>query len=135
MRVVCDPNVLVSALISSDGPPRVVVDAREAGDIELVVCPHLLGELEGVLLRQKILRLVGRDRIAPYIDGLVTGADGAADPVAVESVSADPDDDYLVALAESNGVDYLISGDKHLTELDDLSVPALTPRQFVDLHL
>jgi len=135
VRVVCDPNVLVSALISPDGPPRAVVDAWEAGHIELVVCPHLLDELEGVLLRQKILRLVGRDRITTYTDGLETGTTGVADPVAIESVSADPDDDYLVALAESNRVDYLISGDKHLTELEDLSVPVLTPRQFVDLHL
>jgi len=94
-----------------------------------------LDELEGVLLRQKILRLVGRDRITTYTDGLETGTTGVADPVAIESVSADPDDDYLVALAESNRVDYLISGDKHLTELEDLSVPVLTPRQFVDLHL
>lgn len=57
------------------------------------------------------------------------------DPAQIISVSRDPDDDYLVALARAAAVDALVSGDKDLTslQLDDLDI--LTPRQLLEnLH-
>jgi predicted nucleic acid-binding protein len=47
-------------------------------------------------------------------------------------VTADPDDDYLVALAVAAGADALVSGDVHLTELVDAPVIVLTPRQVLE---
>jgi predicted nucleic acid-binding protein len=44
-----DPNVLVSAPISSAGPPREIVEAWALGRFELVASPALLGELGDVL--------------------------------------------------------------------------------------
>ncbi|MDQ3629985.1 MAG: putative toxin-antitoxin system toxin component, PIN family [Actinomycetota bacterium] len=58
MRVVLDPNVLVSALISPSGPPREIVDAWIAERFDLVVSPALLAELDGVLARPKFRRWV-----------------------------------------------------------------------------
>ncbi len=49
------------------------------------------------------------------------------------AVSRDPDDDYLVALAQSANVDHLVSGDKDLTSLATLSPPVLLPAEFLDL--
>ncbi len=48
-------------------------------------------------------------------------------------LTADPDDDYLVALARAAGADYLVSGDRHLLELTDPEPPVLTPREFLAL--
>jgi predicted nucleic acid-binding protein len=45
---------------------------------------------------------------------------------------ADPDDDYLVALARAGGADYLVTGDQHLTGLQDPRSPVLTPRELFD---
>jgi hypothetical protein len=46
--------------------------------------------------------------------------------------TADPDDDYLVALAQVvKGVTALVSGDPHLTELVDLQPPVMTPVTFL----
>jgi predicted nucleic acid-binding protein len=39
---------------------------------------------------------------------------GCDDPVDVPTVTADSDDDYLVALALAAGADGIVSGDKHL---------------------
>ncbi len=55
------------------------------------------------------------------------------DPPEPAAPTADPDDDYLIALARAGGADYPVSGDRHLTELPDPDPPVLTPRQFLAL--
>ena len=46
-------------------------------------------------------------------------------------ICRDPFDDEILALAISNGVDYIITGDKDLLDLKDyLSIKILSPRQF-----
>jgi predicted nucleic acid-binding protein len=57
----------------------------------------------------------------------------ADDPPAQAGLTPDPDDDYLIVLASSADVAYLVSGDTHLTGLTDPRPPVLTPRQFLDL--
>lgn len=84
------------------------------------------------MVRPKISRMVSEDRIATYLEGLATGTIMLDDPVEPKRMSTDPDDDYLVELAESSRADFLVSGDRHLTDLSDLKPPVLTPRQFVD---
>lgn len=54
------------------------------------------------------------------------------DPPALPGVTADPADDYLVALARAEGADAIVSGDRHLLELERPRPPVLTARAFVD---
>ncbi len=58
MLAVVDPNVLVSALISTGGPPRQIVSAWVEGRFDLLVSPELLTELGDVLARPKFRRWV-----------------------------------------------------------------------------
>lgn len=58
MRIVLDTNVLVSALISGDGPPGRVLAAVKRGRLMLVTSEAQLAELRTV---------VGRERLRPYI--------------------------------------------------------------------
>jgi len=132
VRVVLDPNVLVSSLISSVGPSRQIVDAWMGDRFELVVSPLLLGELRDVLARPRFRRWVAIDVVSDFITGLADAALVIADAPAQTGLTADPDDDYLVALARAGDADFLVSGDRHLTDLVDPVPPILTPRQFRD---
>lgn len=132
MRVVVDPNVLVSAAISSGGPPRAIVDAWIDERFELIASPELLGELRDVLHRPRFHRWISVALADEYIDGLAQDATLVADPPAPTAVSRDPDDDYLIALARAADADYLVSGDRDLLELRDPDPPVLSPRQFLD---
>jgi uncharacterized protein len=49
------------------------------------------------------------------------------DPDEIPSVTPDPDDDYLVALAKREQVDALVSGDSDLADIHDPQRPVLTP--------
>ena len=55
------------------------------------------------------------------------------DPVSIAAATRDPDDDYLVALAQQHQADYIVTGDKDLLEWDDQVPPAITPAAFEDL--
>lgn len=125
-RVVLDPGVLVSALIAPGGSPAKLLREVRDGGLELVVSPLLLEELEDVLSRQKFRRYVALDAVREYIDLIRREAVPAPDPEELSSLrSADPDDDYLIALAQSQNA-ILVSGDKHLLEIG-AGAPILAP--------
>ena len=132
MRVVIDPNVLVSALISPAGPSAEIVRAWTDERFDLVVSEALILELDDVLARPKFRRWISQADAAAFVASLAAAGEVVADPPEPSPVSADPADDYLIALAGAAGIDYLVSGDRHLTELPDPSPPILTPRDFLN---
>jgi putative PIN family toxin of toxin-antitoxin system len=99
LRVVIDPNVLVSAAISPAGATAAIVGLIDAGAITAIVSSRLLTELGGVLRREKFRTWLGLDEVAAYVDELERLAELVEDPSEVPIVSPDPDDDYLIALA------------------------------------
>jgi putative PIN family toxin of toxin-antitoxin system len=133
LRVVLDPGVLISALLSPRGTPTRLYLLWLSGEFELVVCPHLIEELEGVLRRPKFRDLVTPDEVDEFVEIIRRGAISVENPVIIEGVTRDPGDDYLVALAQSADVDYLVAGDKDLTSLATVSPPVLSPAALLDI--
>lgn len=129
MRLVLDPNAVVSAVVA-DGVSRRLVEAwRPERRFELIVCPLLLDELEDVLPRERFRRFLDLDDVEVLMAQLRTAAVVVADPDEIEPVTADPRDDYLVALAVRERADALISGDHDLTELELDELTVLTPAE------
>ena len=127
---VLDPGVLVSALISPTGTPAQLLARAREGEVELIVSTHLLGELEGVLEREKFRRYLDTEAARTYAALLRREATLAADPDGPPPLrSADPDDDYLIALAHANNA-ALVSGDKHLLDLA-VQAPIYSPADFL----
>lgn len=130
MRTILDPNVLVAALLSPSGTPATLIVRWLAGDYELVVSEQLLEELVRVLAYPKIRARISAEDAAEFVERLRANAEPASDPPTRPTRSADPGDDYLIALAEAEHA-LLVSGDKHLLDLAS-AFPILTPRQFSD---
>jgi uncharacterized protein len=132
-RVVVDPNVLISAFISRrGGAPDRIVRAWQNGAFELIVSPQLIAELTDVLSRPKFSLQAADGRAQAYIAVFAEDAIQVADPPDPARLTPDPDDDYLIALAQIAGADVIVSGDNHLVELVNPSPPVLTPRQFAE---
>lgn len=126
-RVVLDPGVLVSALITPTGAPAKLLEEARAGGLELVVSPLLLGELEEVLGREKFRRYVDLDTVRDYVQLLRREGLLSADPEGPPLLRcADPDDDHLIALAHDRSA-VLVSGDGHLLDLAARGAPILSP--------
>ncbi len=130
-----DSGVLVSAALVPGSKPDRLVKACETGEIQLVVSLKLLAELEDVLARDKFRRYITRSEAEEFVRYLRQMAELRIDPNEVPRVSADAGDDYLIALTRSSGADYLVSGDRHLTALRNMTPPVVTPAEFAKTHL
>ena len=130
MRAVLDPNVLIAALLSRTGAPAQVVSRWLGGEFELVVSEKVLTELERALAYPKVRKRVTEEEARAFVELLHREARLTADPVAPVPRSADPGDDYLLALAEAERA-VLVSGDQHVLGLAD-ELPVHTPRAFLD---
>jgi uncharacterized protein len=131
-RVVVDPGVLVSAFISPrKAAPAVLIDAVLDGKLDLIVSPLLISELTDVLMREKFAAHAAEGRATAYIAVLIDRAEMVSDaPGSVRT--DDPDDDYLLALAEAHAVEAVVSGDPHLLDAASSDLHVLTPRELVD---
>jgi uncharacterized protein len=130
VRAVLDPNILIAALLSPGGAPAQLVSRWLAGEFELVLSETLLAELEWALAYPKLRKRVTADEAAEFVALLRHGAILAPDPRTPVRRSTDPDDDYLLALAESERA-VVVSGDEHLLALGD-ELPIQTARAFLD---
>ena len=129
MRAVLDCNVLISALLAPGGAPRQLLSRWRAGEFELVVSEKVLTELERALGYPKIAERIPPEDASDFIALLRRAAQWVRDPDAVVARSPDVDDDYLIALAESQRA-FLVSGDSHLLGLSH-TLPVLSPREFL----
>ncbi len=132
LRVVVDVNVFVSAVLTAGGTPHRLFERWRDGAFDLIVSPKLAEELDRVLARAEVRARSDPEAIDRLLAGLRDGAVTVDDPETVERVVArDPGDDYLVALARAAGAHAIVTGDRHLLELEELRPPAMTPVAFL----
>lgn len=132
LSCVVDPGVLIAARLSSKGAPSELIRRWLAGELELVVSPQLLDELQKVLDREKFRRWLTKEESTAYVQFLRSHARLVPDPAAEHGHSRDPDDDYLVTLARSARASVLVSGDSDLTGIATPHPRVLTPRELIE---
>ena len=130
-RLVVDPGVPISAIITPLGPSADLLRAIRTDQVTLIASAKLLRELRTVLAREKFRRYLSQDEADEYVDGLQLVCELVDDSINPPAVSRDPNDDYLVAIASASGADALVSGDQDLLVLSSPRV--LTPRQSLGL--
>ena len=110
MRVVLDSNIFISALISEGGAPYKAFDAWVNGRFNLVSSEEQIAELRRISRYPKLRQLVPKHVFGDLINALGKTALIEAAWVAVEL--SDPEDAFLLGMAETGNADYLITGDK-----------------------
>ena len=124
MKCAFDTNILVSALLSEDGPPAQLLALWLEHAFTLASAEVQLEEIRQVSRYPKL-----GGRLKPYVvGGLVNRVREKA--LIVESVtldvSADPDDNLILGIAVAAEVDVFVTGDKsHLLGLkavEDVSI-------------
>jgi len=119
VRIVLDTNVAPSALLWRGTPWRLLQAIERNEALQLFTGAALLAELADVMTRPvpaKRLALFGRpahELLTDYIEAvdLVT-------PFAIPAVvSADPDDDQVIAAAVAAHAGLIVSGDRHPLDL------------------
>jgi len=111
MRVVLDTGILIAALITRDTPPDIIYQAWRKRRFELVTSEWQLDEFRRVSRYPKLRKYLQPIEAGNMINGLRHQALLLHDLPDVE-LSADPDDNPLLAIAIAGEVNYLVSGDK-----------------------
>ena len=123
------------------GKPARIVAAAEEGRYELVLSNLVLEELKRVLMRPKFRRYVPEEAVELYLTRVMK----AAHMMVEQSPSTerwlerspDPKDDYLIDLVLNSASSVLVSGDRHLLDLETIptggiSTPIFTPHEFLE---
>ena len=133
MRVILDTNVLVSGIFFS-GPPFRILNACRNNKLQLVMSTDILAEY------QRVAVVLGRKYpqidLHPILDLLTVNSDIVAAPLLANPVCDDPDDDKFLACALASQTPLIVSGDKHLLDVDGYQgIQVLKPRPFVNSYL
>jgi putative PIN family toxin of toxin-antitoxin system len=134
LRVVVDPNVLVSFLIGK----RIKALQPLFYDKQFVVILDtlLMDELDQVARRPKFRKLFPVKKVDELVYVLELNAEIHPPPRRIESVSRDAADDYLLSLCKRTKADLLITGDDDLLVLEKHGhARILSARNFTDEYL
>lgn len=111
MRVVLDTGILIAALIIKDTPPDRIYQAWRKRRFALVTSAWQLEEFRRVSRDPKLREYLLPIEAVNLVNGLRHQAQ-LLDDLPVVELSADPDDNPLLAMAIAGEADYLVSGDK-----------------------
>lgn len=111
MRVIVDTDILLSALINPHGLPAQLIDTWRGARFELVTSRDQLLELGEVARRPHLSKYIVPARVGRFINDLRGLAEVVSRLPQVDR-SQDPGDNFLLAMAEASGADYLATGDK-----------------------
>lgn len=133
-RVVIDTNLYISALINENSRRRLNL-ILNSPQFEIITDNVLFRELSLVIFRPKFSRFVSASQIRNFLE-LLHERSLHFETTSVVQHSPDPKDDFLLALCQDSGSEYLITGNKR--DLLDLrsfgKTEILSLTQFIDLH-
>lgn len=131
-RVVCDTNILISALIFPGGSPDELINLARIGEIDLYISPSILNEFKRVLeekfgyteseIKQRSQRIIN-------ISTLINPSEK------LSVVKGDESDNRILECAIAAKAHFVVSGDKHLQALGEFqSIKIVSASEFLKHH-
>lgn len=115
MKILFDSNLWISFMIGKRLSSLADVLCRH--DVEVYVSEQQLDEIRTVIAREKFDRLISAETRFYFFEMVYDVCFITDITVEAKSDIRDPKDLYLLSMAESVPVDYIVSGDKDLTDL------------------
>ena len=110
MRVVLDTNILFSALISPHGAPDMIYRAWRSARFELVTSRAQLDEIRRASRYPKLQAVLQPTKVGVMINNLQRSL--VLEQLPRHFETDDPDDAFLLAMADAGKADYLVTGDR-----------------------
>lgn len=133
MKVILDTNVVISGIFFS-GPPFEILKAWRDKKITIILSEEIFDEYLRVCERLNIK--FPSIEISEVLDLIALNAHFFQPIERKAPITADPDDDKFFTCALAADVSTIISGDKHLLDVDGYQgVEVLRPAEFIIRYL
>lgn len=132
MRAVLDTNVLISGVIATGVPHKLLAGGFDR-EYQMVISVETLTEFRETLLKYPERFQMSEDEVQQEVETIRYFAE-FVDPVEEFTVvEPDPDDDKFLEAAVAGDVDYLVSGDGHLLNIESFrGIDIVKPRTFYE---
>ena len=111
-----------------------LVNVLTCQDVEVFVSEQLLEEIRTVISRPKFAKLISKETRYYFFEMVYDVCQVADITVQADSPIRDIKDLYLLSMAESIPVDFIVSGDKDMTDLGShADIPILKYADFVSM--
>ena len=128
LKVVIDTNVFISGIVFG-GTPRKIIDAWLTKQYIFCLSPELKAE---ILIKLGKKFSLPKEAMNKIIEALDTYSQKYI-PTQKVTLCKDPQDNFLLELADEAKADYLVSGDKLVLALKEYkNTKIISPREFFD---
>lgn len=134
IKVVLDANQFVSALLKPASNSAQLLDLVHAGKIRLLVSKRIIDEIERVIRYPKIKKIHRRSdsNLDAFIIKIIRASQMVSGILSLQVIKDDPTDDKYLECAIEGEADYIVSGDKHLKDLNSFQgIPIVSPAEFL----
>jgi len=132
MRAVLDTNVLISGVIATGVPHDLLVRGFDQ-EYQIVVSVETLTEFRETLLKYPERFQMSEAEVQQEVETVRYFAEFVDPDEEITAVRPDPDDDKFLEAAVAGAVDYLVSGDSHLLDLESFrGIDIVEPRTFYE---
>jgi putative PIN family toxin of toxin-antitoxin system len=120
IKVVLNANRFVSALLKPASNSAQLLDLVHAGKIRLLVSKRIIAEIESVIRYPKIKKIHRRSdsNLNAFIIKIIRTSQMVSGRLSLQAIKDDPTDDKYLECAIEGEADYIVSGDKHLKDLN-----------------
>ena len=131
MKIVLDANIFVSSFFWG-GNPRLVLERVISGKDELFITNEILDEIESVLGRPKFH--TDKEKVSYFINAIEEIGNKIVPQRRVNNGSRDKADNKYIECGISADIDYIISGDIHLLELNQYeNIKIVTAKDYLEI--
>ena len=132
MKVIIDTNVLISGIFW-EGPPHKILQLWKDNMIELVLSPDILEEYYRV--SKSIKTKYPQINISTILEMISLHSVVVDISPPYPNITTDKDDDKFIVCAEKSNTKVVISGDKHLLDVNGYyGIEVLKPKPFMDKY-
>ncbi|MFH1586994.1 MAG: putative toxin-antitoxin system toxin component, PIN family [Candidatus Diapherotrites archaeon] len=134
IKIVLDTNIIISALLCSEGSSAKILEKIIAGEIESFTSSGIIEELREVLDRKEVKERVEK-RARFFLLENFYGLSEIVEPEGkIDVVREHKADNKFIEVAVEAGAKYLVTGDRHLLKVGGFkSVNIVKPKRFLEI--
>ena len=131
MKVVADTNIIISGLLWN-GNESDILKLIKLGELTNFISPEIIMELENVLSRKKFQ--LTKNEINSAIGEILSMSKIILPKEKINALKDDPDDNRILECAMEGKADCIISGDRHLLDMEEYrEIPIMPARDLLKI--